>query len=126
LIVSRLFEELRENAGNTMFFRHESNPLNTIRSPRAFAQMLKPTATTARRLDNENDIANQQYLVGMKTRVYDAEYWLTRAAEIRAVAEGMRDPISKQIMLQVAEDYQGLAEGARGFKNADLTRPSRR
>jgi len=50
----------------------------------------------------------------MATPIYDAKYWQSRAAEIRTVAREMSDPISKQMMLQIAEDYQRLAESTKG------------
>ena len=50
----------------------------------------------------------------MVPRIYDAKYWRARAAELRAVAEQACDPISKKTVLQIAEDYQRLAQNCRG------------
>ena len=42
------------------------------------------------------------------------EHWHTRADEARSVADDMKDEISKQMMLQIADDYERLAKrGAR-------------
>jgi hypothetical protein len=57
----------------------------------------------------------------MTISIYDAKYWRAREAEIRILAEGMHDPISKQMMLQVADDYLELAQNA---GRPTLQRPS--
>ena len=46
----------------------------------------------------------------MATRLYGAKYWQARASELRAEAEKVRDPVSKEMMLQIAIDYEQLAE----------------
>jgi hypothetical protein len=43
----------------------------------------------------------------------DAEHWLRRADESRDLAEQMGDPISREMMLLIARDCEGLAENAR-------------
>ena len=53
----------------------------------------------------------------METAIYDAKYWRSRAAEIRAVAEGISDPISKNMLLQIEEDYNQLAEKSEGSED---------
>jgi hypothetical protein len=44
--------------------------------------------------------------------VHDPEYWRMRAKEMRALADGLTDAISKQMMLDIANDYDRLAERA--------------
>ena len=39
----------------------------------------------------------------------DASYWRSLASEARAVAEGVMDPVAKQIMLKIAAAYERLA-----------------
>jgi hypothetical protein len=41
-----------------------------------------------------------------------ARLWLDRAEEARTVAGRMRDPDARRMMLQIADDYQRLAERA--------------
>jgi len=43
------------------------------------------------------------------SHINDPKHWRTRAEEARTVAEQMTDPISKQMMLSVAADYERLA-----------------
>jgi hypothetical protein len=40
------------------------------------------------------------------------EHWHKCADEARSVADDMKDEISKQMMLQIAEDYERLAKRA--------------
>jgi hypothetical protein len=42
----------------------------------------------------------------------DPRYWQTRAAEMRAIAEDMKDAETRAIMLRLAADYDELAERA--------------
>jgi hypothetical protein len=42
----------------------------------------------------------------------NAAYWLTRAEEVQAVAEGMIDPQTRLKLLELAEAYKSLAEHA--------------
>ncbi len=42
----------------------------------------------------------------------DPKHWRERAQEARLHAEQIDDPISKRMMLQVAEDYEKLATRA--------------
>jgi hypothetical protein len=42
----------------------------------------------------------------------DPTHWLSRAIEARAVAEHITDPVSKQMMLNVAAEYDQLAKRA--------------
>ena len=56
----------------------------------------------------------------METGIYDARYWRALAAEIRAGAEEMRDPVAKEMMLQIAADYDQLSEQC-GLKPAKRT-----
>jgi hypothetical protein len=40
------------------------------------------------------------------------EHWRTRADEARSLAYDMKDEISKQMMLQIADEYEHLAKRA--------------
>ena len=42
--------------------------------------------------------------------INDSKHWLDRAAEMRALAETMRDVETKAIMLRLANDYDKLAD----------------
>jgi hypothetical protein len=41
-----------------------------------------------------------------------SEHWCKRADEARSLAYDMKDEISKQMMLQIADDYEHLAKRA--------------
>jgi hypothetical protein len=43
----------------------------------------------------------------------DVEFWENLAKEARKLANGMPDPVSRNIMLGIADDYDKLAEQAR-------------
>ena len=40
------------------------------------------------------------------------QHWRKRADEARSLADDMKDEISKQMMLQIADDYEHLAKRA--------------
>jgi hypothetical protein len=40
----------------------------------------------------------------------DARYWRDRAEESRAMADGMRDPEARRVMLNIAASYDWMAE----------------
>jgi len=42
--------------------------------------------------------------------VNDVKHWRDRAAEMRVLAEGMKDPQTTQIMSDLANDYEKLAD----------------
>jgi hypothetical protein len=42
----------------------------------------------------------------------DPEHWRERAEEARHVAGQMSDPVTREAMLRIAADYEGLAEHA--------------
>jgi hypothetical protein len=42
----------------------------------------------------------------------DPQHWLERAASTRAVAEQITDPESKRLMLEIADQYEKLAQRA--------------
>ena len=39
----------------------------------------------------------------------DPDHWRNRAKETRTLAEQMNDPVARQMMLNVAKDYEKLA-----------------
>jgi hypothetical protein len=43
----------------------------------------------------------------------DPEHWHQRAREARSVAEQMSDPVSREMMLHIAKEYEQVAENAR-------------
>ncbi len=43
---------------------------------------------------------------------FDPKHWKDRADEMRALAEDMKDQTARVIMLQIARDYDRLAERA--------------
>jgi hypothetical protein len=45
-----------------------------------------------------------------KGRLADPQYWRDRADEARALADQMKDPETKHIMLRVAEGHERQAE----------------
>jgi hypothetical protein len=45
--------------------------------------------------------------------IYDPEYWRGRAKEMRTLAAGMRDQLSQEKMLRIAQDYEKLAQRAK-------------
>ena len=50
--------------------------------------------------------------MGQAVRFGSPKYWYERAAEARAMAEGMSDPDAKRAMLAVAENYEKIAKRA--------------
>jgi hypothetical protein len=46
----------------------------------------------------------------MHESLYDPEPWRKRADELRAAAEGMRDPVARHSLLRLANDYDLLAK----------------
>jgi hypothetical protein len=48
----------------------------------------------------------------MSDLLNNPESWRQRAAEARAIANGMTDPVAKRTMLGVAQSYERLAERA--------------
>ena len=49
-----------------------------------------------------------------------AEYWIAKAEAARKLAIGMRDPMSRRGMFQLAASYDGCAETG-GSADAELT-----
>lgn len=41
--------------------------------------------------------------------VNNPDHWRNRAEEVRLLAEDMKDDVSKQTMLRIADDYERLA-----------------
>jgi hypothetical protein len=50
--------------------------------------------------------------------INDPEHWRKRAEEMRSLADGIKDEISKQTMLRIAEDYERLARRAAERSNS--------
>jgi hypothetical protein len=48
----------------------------------------------------------------MSALIDDPVHWLARAEEARVIAEDMKDPESRRIMLGIADDYEKLAQRA--------------
>jgi hypothetical protein len=42
----------------------------------------------------------------------DPEHWRKRAKDMRALANEIKDPLSKETMLRIADDYERLAKRA--------------
>jgi hypothetical protein len=51
--------------------------------------------------------------------------WRARAAEARVLATQLRDPVSKRMMVEIAETYDRLAVHQAGSTAADARKPSR-
>ncbi len=52
-----------------------------------------------------------------------AEYWRERAEEARAQAEQMPDPTARRTLLDIAENYEQLAEQAERMRMATFPTP---
>jgi hypothetical protein len=52
-----------------------------------------------------------------------ADYWRERAEEARAHASQMRDPSAKRTLLEVADNYDQLAEQAEAIRKSGLITP---
>ena len=51
-------------------------------------------------------------LNGRPTHISSPTHWLDRAEKARDAAEGMTDPVLKQMMIEVAVGYERLAKRA--------------
>jgi hypothetical protein len=51
--------------------------------------------------------------------MFDAKRWRDRAEEARARAEQMRDPVVRQTLLKMAEEYEKLAARAERHPNSE-------
>jgi hypothetical protein len=49
-----------------------------------------------------------------------AEYWRERAEEARTQADQMRDPDARRTLLEIAENYEQLAEQAERMRMANF------
>ena len=56
------------------------------------------------------------------SHINDPKHWRYRAEEALAMAESLTDPEAKQLMLNVAADYEKLAKRAEE-RSAGVTRP---
>jgi hypothetical protein len=43
----------------------------------------------------------------------DPEHWRKRAEDMRMLAKEIKDPLSKETMLRIADDYERLAKRAK-------------
>lgn len=57
------------------------------------------------------------------TKPMDATYWRTRAEEARAEADGIREPRAKRRLLEIADNYEQLAEQAAARDKSDTAKP---
>jgi hypothetical protein len=53
----------------------------------------------------------------------DPEHWRDRSKEARAIAKGMADSVSKQKMLDVAANYEHLAQRAEDRRTGKASKP---
>jgi hypothetical protein len=61
-----------------------------------------------------------------RTYVNDSKHWRDRAAEMRAIADWMKDAETTAVMLRLAEDYDILADRAEMRAGHDTNVPSPR
>jgi hypothetical protein len=54
-----------------------------------------------------------------------ADYWRERAAEARAQAAEMRDPVAKRTLLAIAENYEQLAAQAEVIRKTSPLEPDK-
>jgi hypothetical protein len=72
------------------------------------------TLSVARYNSGDHPISERGRLLreGWMSHINDPKHWRYRAKEARAMAESMTDPEAKRLMLNVAADYERLAERA--------------
>ncbi len=51
--------------------------------------------------------------------IYDSKHWRDRAAEMRVLAEGMKDRETRRVMNHLADDYDKLADRAQARAERD-------
>ena len=59
------------------------------------------------------------------SQLMDTEYWAARAEEARAQAGEMRDPDAKRTLLEIAENYQQLADQAEARRKTGAPKPNK-
>jgi cytochrome c553 len=59
----------------------------------------------------------------LSSHLNDPEHWRDRSKEARAMAEGMADSVSKQKMLDVAANYEHLAQRAEDRRTGKAPKP---
>ena len=52
-----------------------------------------------------------------------AEYWRERAEEARAQASQMRDPRARRMLLDIAENYEQVAQQSEAIRKGGLSDP---
>jgi hypothetical protein len=52
--------------------------------------------------------------------IYDSKHWRDRATEMRALAEGMSNSRPAQLLNDLADDYDKLADRAEDRRGGDL------
>jgi hypothetical protein len=58
--------------------------------------------------------------------INDAKHWRDRAAEMRVLSDGMKDAEARLLLLDLANDYDKLANRAGGRAGRDKAGPSPR
>jgi hypothetical protein len=83
---------------------------------------IRGISLTARLVQGRRDAAAKRWTMSGGL-INDPKHWRARAGEARRLAAEMQDEVSKQMMLGVAADYDGLAERAelRAKDNAQIS-----
>ena len=71
---------------------------------------------------NAGDVVSRPAAPGLMIQdvrsLSDSRYWRDRAEEASTMADAMRDPVVRQLMLDVAREYQELAQQAKQQEQA--------
>ena len=55
----------------------------------------------------------------------DAKYWRDRAEDVRIHAGEMREPVARETMLRIAQEYENFAQRAEARDGAEPKSPPR-